>query len=147
MSPLASQATLPPSLSKYYLALDNKRDSNYRLCNANRLMDMAGQFANLDPSYITETLTRQIMTSIGGGSKLLEDVMFYANLNEDNLSDVNYWQAGLSAGRLMKALLDFNINNWWRLYDLYYFGKIRLGKSDSQDFLKQHARYILLRFH
>jgi len=65
MSPLASQATSPPSLSKYYLVLDNKRDSNYRLCNANRLMDMAGQFANLDPSYISETLTRQIMVSLG----------------------------------------------------------------------------------
>lgn len=65
MSPLASQATSPPSLSKYYLVLDNKRDTNYRLCNANRLMDMAGQFANLDPSYISETLTRQVMVSIG----------------------------------------------------------------------------------
>jgi hypothetical protein len=74
-------------------------------------MDMAGQFANLDPSFITETLTRQIMVSLGSGSNLLEDVMFYANLNEDNLDDVNYWQAGLSAGRLVKALFDFNINN------------------------------------
>lgn len=74
-------------------------------------MDMAGQFANLDPSFITETLTRQIMVSLGSGSNLLEDVMFYANLNEDNVGDLNYWQAGLSAGRLMKALLDFNINN------------------------------------
>ena len=109
-------------------------------------MDMAGQFANLDPSYISETLTRQIMVSIGSGSTLLEDVMFYANLNEDNVADVNYWQAGLSGGRLMKALLDFNINNWWSLYDLYYFGKIWLGKSNSQDFLlKNHAHYILLR--
>lgn len=74
-------------------------------------MDMAGQFAKLDPSYITETLTRQVMVSMGTGSSLLEDVMFYANLNEDNISDINYWQAGLSAGKLMKALLDFNINN------------------------------------
>jgi hypothetical protein len=111
MSPLASQATSPPSLSKYYLVPDNKLDANYRLCNANRLMDMAGQFANLDPSYISETLTRQVMVSIGSGSSLLEDVMFYANLNEDNVADINYWQAGLSGGRLMKALLDFNINN------------------------------------
>jgi hypothetical protein len=74
-------------------------------------MDMAGQFANLDPSFISETLTRQVMVSLGSGSTLLEDVMFYANLNEDNLDDVNYWQAGLSAGRLMKSLLDLNINN------------------------------------
>jgi hypothetical protein len=74
-------------------------------------MDMAGQFANLDPSFISETLTRQIMVSLGSGSNLLEDVMFYANLNADNVDDINYWQAGLSAGRLMKALLDFNINN------------------------------------
>lgn len=83
----------------------------FELCNANRLMDMAGQFANLDPSYISETLTRQIMVSLGSGSSLLEDVMFYANLNEDSVADLNYWQAGLSAGKLMKALLDFNINN------------------------------------
>jgi hypothetical protein len=74
-------------------------------------MDMAGQFANLDPSFISETLTRQIMVSLGSGSSLLEDVMSYANLNEDNVGDLNYWQAGLSGGRLMKALLDFNINN------------------------------------
>ena len=74
-------------------------------------MDMAVQFANLDPSFISETLTRQIMVSLGSGSNLLEDVMFYANLNADNVDDINYWQAGLSAGRLMKALLDFNINN------------------------------------
>jgi hypothetical protein len=74
-------------------------------------MDMAGQFANLDTSFISETLTRQIMVSLGSGSNLLEDVMFYANLNADNVDDINYWQAGLSAGRLMKALLDFNINN------------------------------------
>ncbi len=74
-------------------------------------MDMAGQFANLDPAYIIETFTRQIMVSNGSGSKLLEDVMVFANLNEDNIKDVNYWQAGLSGGRLMKALFDFNINN------------------------------------
>ena len=91
--------------------MDSNRDPTYRLCNANRLMDMAGQFANLDPSFISETLTRQIMVSLGSGSSLLEDVMFYANLNEDNVDDLNYWQAGLSGGRLMKALLDFNINN------------------------------------
>jgi hypothetical protein len=52
---------------------------------------MAGQFANLDPAFITETLTRQVMVSFGSGSSLLEDVMFYANLNEDNIADVNYW--------------------------------------------------------
>ena len=79
-------------------------------------MDMAGQFANLDPAYISETLTRQVMVSLGSGSSLIDDVMFYANFNADNLDNVNYWQAGLSGGRLVKALLDFNINNWWWLY-------------------------------
>lgn len=74
-------------------------------------MDMAGQFAKVDPAYISETLTRQVMVSMGEGSTLLEDVMYYANFNADNLDDINYWQAGLSAGRLMKALFDFNINN------------------------------------
>jgi len=65
--------------------------ATFELCNANRLFDMAGQFANLDPAFISETLTRQIMVSFGSGSSLLEDVMFYANLNEDNIADVNYW--------------------------------------------------------
>jgi hypothetical protein len=43
-------------------------------------MDMAYQFANLDPSYITETLTRQIAVAMGSGSGLINDVMFYMNL-------------------------------------------------------------------
>jgi hypothetical protein len=74
-------------------------------------MDMAGQFANLDPAFITETLTRQIAVSMGSGSNLINDLMFYMNLSEADIADMNYWQAGLSAGRLAKALLDFNINN------------------------------------
>ncbi len=109
-------------------------------------MDMAGQFANLDPAYITETLTRQIMISTGSGAKLLEDVMFYANLNEDNIADVNYWQAGLSGGRLMKALFDFNINNWWGPYKMInyrYFGKIWSNKSSTQDSIRLIAPNIL----
>jgi len=30
----------------------------YELCNGSRLLDMAAQFANLDPTFIMETLTR-----------------------------------------------------------------------------------------
>lgn len=72
---------------------------------------MAGQFANLDPAFITETLTRQISVAMGSGSTLINDLMFYINLTEADMDNMNYWQAGLSAGRLTKALLDFNINN------------------------------------
>ena len=83
----------------------------FRLCSLNRLLDMGSTFANLDPSFISETLTRQLVVSFTTGGQLISDVQFFANMNGDNVEDMNFWEAGLSGGRLMKALLDFNLND------------------------------------
>ncbi len=84
----------------------------YRLCNGNRLLDMAATFSNLDPAFISETLTRQAGVAFKSGNKqLLGDVMKIASMNPQKLQGMNYWETGQSVGRLMKALYDFNINN------------------------------------
>lgn len=84
----------------------------YRLCNANRLLDMGAQFANLDPSFIMETLTRQISVAVSSGnSELLGDAMLLLTLDPNNLEGKNMWELGQSVGRLFKKLFDFNINN------------------------------------
>ena len=77
-----------------------------------KLLDQAAQIANLDPSFISETLTRQIMVSVTQGGDLFHDLSFFMGLSEESMDTLNYWQAGLSAGKLAKALFDININNW-----------------------------------
>jgi hypothetical protein len=85
---------------------------NYRLCNANRLLDMGAQFANLDPSFIIETLTRQITVGVSSGnSQMVSDAMSLLSLDPNRLAGKNMWELGQSVGRLAKAMLDFNINN------------------------------------
>lgn len=84
----------------------------YRLCNANRILDMGAQFANLDPSFIIETLTRQItIASASGNAQMVADAMAVLSLDPNQLEGKNMWELGLSVGRLAKAMLDFNINN------------------------------------
>ena len=84
----------------------------YRLCNANRLLDMGAQFANLDPAFIMETLTRQISVAVSSGnSQMLNDAMSLMTLDPNNLQGQNLWELGQSVGRLAKAMFDFNINN------------------------------------
>jgi hypothetical protein len=73
---------------------------------------MGATFSNLDPSFITETLTRQVSVAVSSGSsQILGDVMKLASLNPEKLQGMNYWELGQSVGRLIKALFDFNINN------------------------------------
>jgi len=83
----------------------------FELCSLNRLLDMGYTFTNLDPIFISETLTRQLVISFTTGGQLISDVQYFANMNGDNIDDMNFWEAGLSGGRLMKALLDFNLDN------------------------------------
>lgn len=75
------------------------------------LLDMGAQFANLDPSYMAETLTRQIVASFQEAPGLINDITYFMSLNVDNLEGLNYYQAGASAGRLIKVFFDFTINN------------------------------------
>lgn len=73
---------------------------------------MAYQFSNLDPSYVTETLTRQVMGIVMGSNKgLINDAMKLMTINPSNLAGSNFWELGLSVGRLIKALTDFNVDN------------------------------------
>ena len=73
---------------------------------------MGAQFANLDPSFIMETLTRQISVAVSSGnSELLGDAMLLLTLDPNNLEGKNMWELGQSVGRLFKKLFDFNINN------------------------------------
>jgi len=84
----------------------------YRLCNANRILDMGAQFANLDPTFIMETLTRQISVAVSSGnSQMLSDAMSLLTLDPNNLEGKNLWELGQSVGRLAKLMFDFNINN------------------------------------
>ena len=84
----------------------------YRLCNANRLLDMGAQFANLDPTFIMETLTRQISVAVSSGnSEMLGDAMSLLTIDPSKLEGKNFWELGQSVGRLAKAMFDFNINN------------------------------------
>lgn len=84
----------------------------YRLCNANRLLDMGAQFANLDPTFIMETLTRQISVAVSSGnSQMLGDAMSLLTIDPSKLEGKNFWELGQSVGRLAKAMFDFNINN------------------------------------
>jgi len=84
----------------------------YRLCNANRMLDMAAQFANVDPTFIMETLTRQISVAVSSGnSQMIADAMSLLTLDPNNLEGKNFWELGQSVGRLFKAMFDFNINN------------------------------------
>lgn len=85
----------------------------YRLCNANRLLDLGAQFANLDPAFIVESLVRQVTISQDGANKqTLNDAMALLQLKDlSSFEGQNLWELGKSIGRLGKAMFDFNINN------------------------------------
>ncbi len=73
---------------------------------------MGAQFANLDPSFIMETLTRQVSVAVSSGNtEMLNDAMSLLTLDPNNLEGKNLWELGQSVGRLVKKLFDFNINN------------------------------------
>jgi hypothetical protein len=73
------------------------------------LLDMAAQFANLDPGYIAETLTRQIVGSVTQAPQIIKDVQTFMSITDGSM--MNYYEAGAATGRLAKILLDFTIDN------------------------------------
>lgn len=83
----------------------------FRLCNVGVLLDNAAQFCNLDPSYMAETITRQVVASFSQGPQLINDITYWMSVDVNNLGSINYYEAGASAGRLIKIFLDFTINN------------------------------------
>lgn len=73
---------------------------------------MAYQFANVDPSYIMEQVTRQVTSIItGGNTELIKDAMKLMTLDPNNLAGSNFWELGQSVGKLFKAIFDFNVDN------------------------------------
>lgn len=72
---------------------------------------MGAQFANLDPSYMTETITRQLVASFTQAPQLIEDMTFFLNVDPNNLEGLNYYEAGAAAGRLIKVFMDFTVDN------------------------------------
>lgn len=73
-------------------------------------LDSAAQFANLDVSYIMDTVTRQIVASFTNGGTFFADIQqMMASQDEGKL--VDYYELGAAAGRLVKVMLDFTINN------------------------------------
>lgn len=75
------------------------------------LLDSAAKFANLDPGYIAETLSRQITASFTQAPQLFKDIAYFTSFNEESLVDINYYEAGTSAGKLIKIFLDFTVDN------------------------------------
>jgi N12 class adenine-specific DNA methylase len=70
---------------------------------------MAAQFANLDPGFITETLTRQITASITEAPQIFKDMSYFMSFKDGDFSNINYYLAGTSAGRLIKVFFDFTL--------------------------------------
>jgi len=83
----------------------------YRLCNLGTLLDMGAQFSNLDPAFIMETLTRQIVASFSEAPQLIADIAFFATVDPNNLEGLDFYMAGSAGGRLVKIFFDFTINN------------------------------------
>jgi hypothetical protein len=82
-----------------------------RLCNCGVFLDQAAQFANLDTSYITETMTRQVVAAVTQGGSFIADLQYFMGIGNADAANLNYFMAGATAGRLIKVLFDFTINN------------------------------------
>jgi hypothetical protein len=80
--------------------------ATYELCNMSTFLDLASSFANLDPSLITETVTRNVVASMTTIPALI------AQFNDATSgADINYYNAGLAAGSLVKTVFDITIAN------------------------------------
>jgi hypothetical protein len=82
-----------------------------RICNFGVFLDQGATFTNLDPAFIAETLTRQITGSITTLPGILADINYWTTFDPNDPNGVDYYQAGISAGHLVKLFFDININN------------------------------------
>ncbi len=78
------------------------------MCNLSVFLDMAAQFANLDPAFIMETLTRQITTSITLLPQIMKDIKTFTDIQSGG-GISNYYEVGTALGRLFKIMFDFTI--------------------------------------
>ena len=82
----------------------------YRLCNLGTFLDLVAKLAEVDPSFIMETITRQITGLITVLPQLMADIKTFQDIAEGG-GISNYYMVGMSAGRLFKVLFDYTISN------------------------------------
>lgn len=66
---------------------------------------------NLNPSYIMETVVRQMVGSYTELPALLANMNYYANFKTMDPSTIDYFYAGVAAGQIAKLFLDFTLDN------------------------------------
>jgi len=66
---------------------------------------------NLNPSYIMETVTRQMVGSYTQLPQLLANINYYANFKTMDPATIDYYNAGVAAGQIAKLFLDFTLDN------------------------------------
>lgn len=71
---------------------------------------MGAQLTNLDPSYIMETITRQITGGLTEGMKIFDDINYLLAVKPDQ-PNTEWYKVGLALGRLVKIFFDFTVNN------------------------------------
>ena len=70
-------------------------------------MDQLANALNLDLPFLLETGTRQGLSAVMEVPKMLEELQSYIDAD----GPVNYYQAGMVGGKLMKKFFDLNIDN------------------------------------
>lgn len=82
----------------------------YRYCNGNIFFDIAANYMNYDPSFISESITR---IGVGAALSIAKDVALVKSyIMPSDPTQVDYYQGGLAASVIVKLLFDININNW-----------------------------------
>jgi hypothetical protein len=81
----------------------------YDKCNGGTILDQAAQIANLDTSFVSETIARQGVTLFTKGPAYLTDLQNNCGITDPDV--VNYYYCGWTLGNLMKILGDITINN------------------------------------
>lgn len=83
----------------------------FRLCNLGVLLDMAATYANVDPSFIIESLTRQVFASYTTAPDLINQITYLTTIDPNNPDSIDYYKAGNAAGQLFKVFFDFTLDN------------------------------------
>lgn len=65
----------------------------------------------MNPSYIAETVTRQLVGSYTKLPALMDQITYFTTLDPNNLESIDYYQAGFAGGQIASLFLDFTINN------------------------------------
>lgn len=102
MMQFTSTETSLPFTSKLQSSINCK----CRYCNVGTLLDQAASFANVDIPVILETMTRSSLATFWEVPKLMKEFKDFKSGEHPN-----YYQAGLSLGKIFKFYMDTNVNN------------------------------------